>query len=76
MVQYVDYEHELEIYNEDDDEYEYPVIIVTVAVWQERDFDGRKFTTGQVHDVEDGYELSKDDEEFIVDEVVVNHSWG
>jgi hypothetical protein len=75
MANYVDYEYELEVYNPETDEYDYPVINVEVVVYRERDYDGSMYTTGYVKSVEEGYELSKSDEEYIVDEVIANHSW-
>lgn len=72
----VDYEYELEVYNPETDEYDYPTITVEVAVYRERDYDGYLYTTGHVNSVEGPYELDKSDEEYIVDEVIANHSWG
>jgi len=76
MANYVDYEYEMEVYNPETDEYDYPTINVEVAVYRERDYDGHLYTTGHVHSVEEGYELSKSDEEYIVDTVLANYCEG
>ena len=76
----VEYDMEVERYNPATDEYDYPTYTVTLNVYRERDYDGHKYTTAEITDIEDEdgnkVEMTKDEEEHVVDEVIANHSWG
>jgi hypothetical protein len=75
MTHYVVVEYELEVFNDETGEYDYPLIEVEVAIGRERGEDGTLYTIGEITSVDGNYDLQREDEDFIIDEAASGFQW-